>query len=153
MLSSDWQHAVHGFRTVERVQEGPEVAAITEVSAEASAHRIRIRDFNPYMIARGRAEILADEAEHAEGNEATSGNEDGRETTAPRTQEGTRNDGQSRVRFVTEPSVIAAGSAFAETITSHLPYREVVTDVPVEVSDVMLDDSRILCLKVQSSLA
>ncbi|KAI0322866.1 hypothetical protein OF83DRAFT_267940 [Amylostereum chailletii] len=129
-LSSDWQHAVHGFRTAERVGADGGVPDTNEQGSTTSRHRIRVRDFNPYVVrrARRRAEDGAEE-----GDEEETGDEEGEIKT-------TR-------RLVTEPSIIPARETFLEDVRSCLPYREVMTEEPVEVSDIMMDDSRILCLK------
>ncbi|KAI0049212.1 hypothetical protein FA95DRAFT_923232 [Auriscalpium vulgare] len=141
MLSSDWQHAVHGFRTVERVAQDP----------QATRHRIRVRDYNPLLVARerardkgkGRVRAEAAEVEAQDKAKAAAGDEN------EKAREPAEGSGPS-VRLVTEASTIRAGVAFVRDVVSWLPYREVVTEQAIEVSDVMLDDNRILCLKVRS---
>ena len=159
MLSSDWQHAVHGFRTVERVLDDRVVSndfldlepaattEIVEVSAEeveelqdegwmggnrSEMRKIKVKDFNPYAIAR---EATCRVDQDAEGGNNTKA-EDGKS--------------QPRIRLVTGSAIVRAGVTFQQDVVSHLPYREIVTEEPMEVSDVMLDDNRILCLKVSS---
>lgn len=53
-----------------------------------------------------------------------------------------------RGRIVREPSTILAEDAFDQDVVSHLPYCEIVSEEAFNVTDVMMDDGRILLLKV-----
>jgi hypothetical protein len=48
-----------------------------------------------------------------------------------------------------EDTVIAAGSMFKEDVRSSLPYVEVVTETEYEYDGVLIDEERILGLKVR----
>jgi len=104
-VSTEWQHALHGYRTVDIVDPDPIMSA-------GVPRRLRIRDFNPYALARA--------------------NENG--------------DGW-RGRVVREPSTILAQDAFGQDVVSHLPYCEIISEETFDVTDVMMDDSRVLLLK------
>ncbi|KAI0064257.1 hypothetical protein BV25DRAFT_1823228 [Artomyces pyxidatus] len=175
MLSSDWQHAVHGFRTVERVAEGGAPAPPGGPAPDVGVrHRLRVRDYNPFAVkrekasnerlrAKGKGREVAADADRGgkEGNSEEPWEEDEEDAEKENVEARRRAESEARdvpetrqkrgptVRLVTEPSTIEAGIAFAEDVVSYLPYREVVTEQAMEVSDVMLDDNRILCLKVR----
>jgi len=108
-ISTDWQHALYGYRTVE-IMDPPD-AVITHVIHS----RLRVRDFNPYALARMK-------------------------------QSGDDCQGWCG-RVVREPSTIPAHDAFAYDVVSHLPYCEIVSEETFDVTDVMMDDGRILLLK------
>jgi len=111
-ISTDWQHALHGYRTIEIVDPPPSDTA----NPQLSRPKLRVRDFNPYALARMKA--VGDDCEGQRG------------------------------RIVLEPSTIPAQNAFAHDVVSHLPYREIVSEETFDVTDVMMDDGRILLLKV-----
>jgi hypothetical protein len=106
-ISIDWQHALHGYRTVEIV-DPPET--------DLSPPKLRLRDFNPYALAR-----MAELGDVCEGWHG---------------------------RVVRQPSIIPARDAFVQDIVSHLPYCEIISEETFDVTDVMMDDGRILLLKV-----
>lgn len=54
-------------------------------------------------------------------------------------------------RVVRNPSIISARDAFAEDVVSHLSYLEITSTETFDVTDVMMDGSRILLLKVCKS--
>lgn len=133
-------------------------AGNTNINANgATMHRIRIRDWNPYTIRRAQAALEREQEEARQkgkgkatamdtelDSQGTAESDDWRECGIDASERVMR----GRSRLVTKPSTIAAGAAFIEDIVSWLPYREVVSEEVVEVSDVMMDDSRVLCLKV-----
>lgn len=133
-------------------------AANANINANgATMHRIRIRDWNPYTIRRAQAALEREQEEARpkgkgkatamdteSDSQGTTESDDWRECGIDASERVMR----GRSRLVTKPSTIAAGAAFIEDIVSWLPYREVVSEEVVEVSDVMMDDSRVLCLKV-----
>ncbi|TFK38165.1 hypothetical protein BDQ12DRAFT_651921 [Crucibulum laeve] len=189
-LSTDWQHAIYGLRTVEsvhvkekhsspvppaaasddssmgepRVDQGePTVeglraeidAHIATITAETAggasqnedasqsqadsqhttdanpreAQRVlRIRDFNPYSLSHA-AELDMREA-------ASSGK--GKGKAVWRTP-----------RLVTGKSITSGKGVFKKDIESWLPYTEIVSEETFEVTDVMMDDCRLLLLKVR----
>ncbi|TFY70987.1 hypothetical protein EVG20_g2030 [Dentipellis fragilis] len=137
MLSSDWQHSVSGFRTAERIIDEPEPLPAPGAAGAGAGD-------GAGAVWRARLEAEAEAKANAERDG------DGEESGEAENAEGEKvKEEGSTVRLVTEPSVLPAGNAFVDDIVSHLPYREIVTEEKVEVSDVMLDDSRILCLKVR----
>lgn len=116
-------------------------------STAATMHRIRIRDWNPYTIRR--AQMGLEPTTEPEDVQMRHDNDKGKGKA--RATDSPVGNGVMRgcARLVTEPSRIPAGTAFVEDIVSYLPYREVVSEEAVEVSDVMMDDARVLCLKVR----
>lgn len=52
-------------------------------------------------------------------------------------------------RLVTQPSTTPVKGVFSHDIMSWLPYTEVISENTYEVTDVMMDDSRLLLLKVK----
>jgi len=129
LLSTNWQHAIHGLRTVECVPVG-------ERSGDAHAHghqhwehttgthKLRIRDFNPNVVG-GAVAAKKDRKQDEDKN-------------------------KWKV-VTTENSVANTENVFEEEIWSALPYREVVTEETVQVAEVMMDESRILLIKVWNS--
>jgi hypothetical protein len=127
LLSTNWQHAIYGLRTVECVPVG-------ESNGDAHAHihqhwehttgthKLRIRDFNPNLV-RGAVVTKRDQGE----------------------------DKNKWKVVTTEDSVTNTKNVFEEEIWSALPYREVVTEETVQVAEVMVDESRILLIKVWNS--
>lgn len=127
LLSTNWQHAIHGLRTVECVlagERGVNTHAHGDHQLEHTAgmRKLRIRDFNPNVV---RDAIVAQ-------------------------REGKKDGDKNRWKVVTTmDSVVNAMNAFEEEIRSSLPYREVVTEETVQVAEVMMDESRILLIKVR----
>jgi len=128
-LSTNWQHAIHGLRTVECVPVG-------ERRGDAHAHghqhwehtmgthKLRIRDFNRNVV-KGA-------------------------TVAKR--DGKRDEDKNKWKIVTTKNPVAnTENVFEEEIWSALPYREVITEETVQVAEVMMDESRILLIKVRNS--
>jgi hypothetical protein len=91
---------------------------------------ILLRDFNPYAVRAARALAAADE-QSQQGNwskQLPNGN---------------------RMTLIVEDSVLTAGSIFEEDVRSSLPYVEVVTQDKYHYDGVLIDDERILGLKVR----
>lgn len=127
LLSTNWQHAIHGLRTVECVLIGER-----DENAHAHGHqqwehttgtrKLRIRDFNPNVV---RDAVIAK-------------------------REGNKDGDKNKWRVVTtKDSVANTTNVFEEEIWSALPYREVVTEETVQVAEVMMDETRILLIKVR----
>lgn len=127
LLSTNWQHAIHGLRTVECVLVGErngDVNAHEQHNWEhtTGTHKLRIRDFNPNVI--------------------------GGAITAKR--DGKKHDDKNEWKVVTTKDLVAnTNNVFEEEIWSALPYREVITEETVQVAEVMMDESRILLIKVR----
>ncbi len=179
-LTTDWQHALHGMRTAEsisiKVYDGMSKATMETLEemaegededdngvcnieedvvddsevAEVNYHEdpidakrygadievpsgpgdsgvpmhryLRIRDFNPFVVRKGKS--LWDESEN------------------PRWR---------RRRVITEATITQVEGAFKKNIKSSLPYTEVVSRQSFDMTDVMMDDCRILLLKVRFS--
>jgi hypothetical protein len=129
-LSTNWQHAIHGLRTVECLQ-------VNERTVDAHAHhhhghqhwehatasrKLRIRDFNPNVV---RGALVAK-------------------------KNGKKGEDKNKWRVVTTKDPVSnTKDVFEEEIWSALPYREVVTEETVQVAEVMMDESRILLIKVR----
>jgi len=90
---------------------------------------IIMRDFNPYAVRAARA-LAAESGQSEQGNwsqQLPNGN---------------------RMTLNVEDSVLAAGLIFKEDVRSSLPYVEVVTQDEYHYNGVLIDDQRILGLKV-----
>ena len=129
MLSTNWQHAIHGLRTVECVLDGerngdPHIHGHQHLEHTTRERKLRVRDFNPNII---EAAIVAKRDEK-------------------------KDEGKNKWKVVTtKDPVTGAENVFEEEIWSALPYREVVTEETVQVAEVMMDESRILLIKVRDS--
>lgn len=126
LLSTNWQHAIHGLRTVECVLVGerdgnPHAHGHQQWEHTTETRKLRIRDFNPNVVR---------DATIAKG-------------------EGKNGDGNKWKVVTTKDSVANTKNVFEEEIFSALPYREVVTEETVQVAEVMMDESRILLIKVR----
>ncbi|KAH9478417.1 hypothetical protein JR316_0008872 [Psilocybe cubensis] len=187
-ISTDWQHAVYGLRTVESIdpeknsqqtrislvsannyvsvatQTTPTLSASSSASSSPNSHHshamqsgvsngttslqhqnnvdspeggqpkeklkyLRIRDFNPYSFPKA-ADPMTFRVTDGKGKQ--------------KAEEKTR----WRVpRLVVEPSTTPVKGVFKQDIVSSLPYMEVVSEEAFEVTDVMMDDCRLLLLK------
>ena len=127
LLSTNWQHAIHGLRTVECVPVGERtgeahVHGHPHWEHMTGTHRLRIRDFNPNVVSSA--------------------------VVARRKKDGDKN----KWKVVTAKNSVAnAENVFEEEIWSALPYQEVVTEETVQVAEVMMDENRILLIKVWNS--
>ncbi|KAG6831848.1 hypothetical protein H0H87_003647 [Tephrocybe sp. NHM501043] len=170
-LNSDWQHSVYGMRTVDSVRPelllqlqsrhregGVNTLAIRPVdyhttSPVAEGHHdpdtsfitdppieehiipprcIRLRDYNPYSIwecLREQEERGQSESEGGEGKEKTSCMMWG----AP--------------RVVKEATSLETRGVFIGDVESRLPYVEVLSKETFKVTDVMMDQCRLLLLQ------
>ncbi|PPQ81936.1 hypothetical protein CVT25_013784 [Psilocybe cyanescens] len=90
---------------------------------------LRIRDFNPYSLTNA-AEPMAFENPEGKGKRKA---EDKARWRVP--------------RLVDEASTTPVKGVFQHDIVSSLPYMEVVSEEAFEVTDVMMDDCRLLLLK------
>jgi hypothetical protein len=129
LLSTNWQHAIHGLRTVECVlvdeRDGnAHVHGHQQWEHTTGTRKLRIRDFNPNVV---------------------------RDAVAAK-REGKKDGDKNKWKVVTtKDSVANTNNVFEEEIWSALPYREVVTEETVQVAEVMMDESRILLIKVRKS--
>ena len=129
LLSTNWQHAIHGLRTVECVLDGernadPHAHGHQHLEHTTRKRKLRVRDFNANVV--GDAIISK--------------------------KDGKKDECKNKWKVVTtKDSVEGAESVFEEEIWSALPYREVVTEETVQVAEVMMDESRILLIKVRNS--
>ncbi|KIY64642.1 hypothetical protein CYLTODRAFT_425006 [Cylindrobasidium torrendii FP15055 ss-10] len=162
-LVTDWQHALHGMRTVESItakvwkgqpKETMEVALVDEIDNEGeedcvdpgadvvvdygatiepaspdlmpvlipSRRFLRIRDYNPCVVRMVEEQL---------------GGRSGKMETGP----------MRTWKVCREPSVCKAQGAFKDDITSSLPYVESVSRSAFDMTDVMMDDCRVLLLK------
>lgn len=92
---------------------------------------IIVRDFNPYTVRSARARAAA------------SGQSRGC-NWSERLQNG------NRMTLKVEESVVLAGSVFVEDVRSSLPYVEVATQAEYRYEGVLVDEERILGLKVRA---
>ncbi|KAI9462680.1 hypothetical protein F5148DRAFT_982664 [Russula earlei] len=91
---------------------------------------IIVRDFNPYAVRSIRARAVAS-------------GQDGPCDWSAELPNG------NRMTLKVEESVIAAGSVFIEDVRSSLPYVEIVTWAEYQYEGVLIDEERILGLKVR----
>ena len=128
-LSTNWQHAIYGLRTVECVlvgerNGGGHVHGHQHWEHTTGTHKLRIRDFNPNIV---RGAVVTK-------------------------REGKEGEDKNKWKVVaTMNPVENTNNVFEEEIWSALPYREVVTEETVQVAEVMMDESRILLIKVRNS--
>ena len=97
--------------------------------SEASPARryLRVRDFNPYVfVGDGAVPVCAKKRDRAVWHEP---------------------------RLVTRPSTTHVKGVFTKDIVSSLPYMEIISKEKFEVTDVMMDDCRLLLLKVCSGVS
>jgi len=186
-LSTDWQHAVYGTRTVESLRpehhpqilkplgdgspgpstESPNQATVlvdqhdddtdtddddddddTEQGRRSPSPRryLRIRNFNSFMFKDSDLLKEGDSAQASIEDESLSSDQESGETG----KEGvSRKSRWSKPRLITEPSTTPVKGVFTEDIVSWLPYTEVISEETYEVTDVMMDDNRLLLLKVR----
>ena len=104
---------------------------------------LRVRDYNPCSIAQA-SEYLRNGVDSMgmDASRPLFKGETWNENTKGRTL------GNSRLRVVTEPSITPVHGVYKEDIQSWLPYVEVLSKETFDVTDVMLDDRRLLLLKV-----
>lgn len=98
---------------------------------EGTPTPIIVRDFNPYTVrsARGRAAASGQSRGCNWSEQLPNGN---------------------RMTLKVEESVLLAGSVFEEDVRSSLPYVEVVTQAEYRYEGVLVDEERILGLKVRA---
>ncbi|TFK73531.1 hypothetical protein BDN72DRAFT_834674 [Pluteus cervinus] len=180
-LSTDWQHAIYGLRTVECVRLTKEEVALANIlSGEASstshAHTslngtvaptphttnsaaattslvdsfedrrqppealryLRLRDFNAHAVAEAYDALDQDNPFITDGPSVSTSNGKGKAKDDPRWH---------TPRVVVGPSVTPTHGVFQEDIVSSLPYTEVSTKEVFDITDVMMDDCRLLLLK------
>lgn len=96
---------------------------------EGAPTPILVRDFNPYAVRAARARAIASGQSRRcnWGEELPNGN---------------------KMTLKVEDSVLAAGSVFKEDVRSSLPYVEIVTQAEYRYEGVLIDEERILGLKV-----
>ncbi|KAF5378835.1 hypothetical protein D9615_006966 [Tricholomella constricta] len=126
---------------------GSGTQANDEGEPSTSWRHLRFRDYNPYSI----MERLQEEGRLQGGG-------DGDGVSMESSGNDKKGKGKGKVswrtpRVITEPTVTNVRGVFREDVTSWLPYMEVVSEEIFEVTDVMMDDSRLLLLKVVESLS
>jgi hypothetical protein len=203
-LSTDWQHAVYGSRTVESVRpenhpailrpssshsETPTSSSSSGIASNSThvnvetAHEapdqpvqngteiddededdlddhdersrspqrfLRIRNFNPYIFKD--ADLLkhnhpslteSEDVAYLDGDEISHNSRGRLRMNMGKTAR------WSKPRLITGPSTTHAKGIFTHDIVSWLPYTEVISRETYDVTDVMMDDSRLLLLKVR----
>jgi hypothetical protein len=93
---------------------------------------LRLRDFNPYSFT-STAEAFGGSERHVHASKGK-----GKQKTRWNTP-----------RLVTAPTTTPVKGVFQHDIVSWLPYMEVMSHDTFEVTDVMMDDARLLLLKVR----
>ncbi|THU80238.1 hypothetical protein K435DRAFT_972839 [Dendrothele bispora CBS 962.96] len=170
-LSKDWQHSIHGLRTVECITDpnaddgshnGPDGGISGDVddsdsddtdedsmdldtsqSRQTVLKYLRMRDFNPYNISLAIKDAANPSAWHdySESFEPQ-GLASGKN---PKPYDGYASKRQRRI--ITEETTIDVQGVFRDPITSRLPYVEVVTERKYDTTEVMMDDRMVLLLK------
>ena len=130
---SEWGPATTRFFVMDTIQSmywKTTTAGQRAVALEDSMpSSIIVRDFNPYAVRAARA-LAAESGQSEKGNwtkQLPNGN---------------------RMTLNVEDSVLTAGYLFEEDVRSSLPYVETVTQDKYHYHSVMMDEERILCLKV-----
>lgn len=115
---------------------------------------LRMRNFNPYVFKD--ADFLKHDPSLAESEDLYLESEEMSQSSRgrSRTSDGKRlSTGKaakwSKPRLITGPSTTHAKGIFTHDIISWLPYTEVISKETYDVTDVMMDDSRLLLLKVR----
>ena len=108
-------------------EESEDDNVATAIRSPRQRSLLRIRDFNPYSFTK-----VSDF-----GSETLNG-------------KGKHKSRWRAPRLVTETSKTSAKGVFTRDIESSLPYMEVVSKDTFDVTDVMMDDCRLLLLKVGS---
>ncbi|GLB42377.1 hypothetical protein LshimejAT787_1103920 [Lyophyllum shimeji] len=116
-----------GVTTAQQAEGTPERSSSATNSSDPPVtwRHLRLRDYNPYAIMEAQREESEGANRKGKGKHAVWG--------AP--------------RVVTEPSTTKVRGVFKHDVTSCLPYVEVVSQEMFEVTDVMMDDCRLLLLK------
>ncbi|KAJ3798225.1 hypothetical protein GGU11DRAFT_820755 [Lentinula aff. detonsa] len=113
---------------------------------------IRVRDFNPYSISKAVEELAINESLQIQDRPSP-------QCRLPSYIERDINAFSSDMirdrggyrRVVTGPSKVNARGVFSENISSCLPYVEVISKDTFNVNEVMMDDSRLLLIKVRAN--
>ncbi|KAH7886882.1 hypothetical protein F5I97DRAFT_1807942 [Phlebopus sp. FC_14] len=123
---TDWQHSVYGFRTVESLNED-----ITREYFSREPRKLRVRDFNPNMTWNY----------HGEDREGWTG-----KLVLPQPPPLPPESGSSDA-LGAEAEENEVQRPFKERLGKALPYREMVSEETFDVTDTMMDESRILLLR------
>ena len=116
---------------------------------------IIVQDFNPYAVHAARARAAA-AAAAASGSAASGQSSREQPQEQSRSRKGQnwseRLPNGNRMTLKVEESVLPTGALFQEDVRSALPYVEVMTRDEYSYSGVLIDEERILGLKVRSHL-
>ncbi|KAG5716091.1 hypothetical protein E4T56_gene10907 [Termitomyces sp. T112] len=147
--NTDWKYSVYGLRTVdsvrveslptsigcqERNENGDKVMTLSAGPDDTDANKsessvpprfLRLRDYNPYSIREclQLEELRRPQGRHGKGKAKTKWREP---------------------RVVTYPTTTDVKGAFRHDIVTRLPYVEVMSEETFRVTDVMMDDCKIL---------
>lgn len=168
-VSTDWQHAIYGLRTVESVRRKarPNEEWVAGSGIQDAGQSDSPLDYNMEFLTSH--ELPSDEDELGEGEGE---NQDSVDRPCPRRHlrlrdfnpysirlaaesqdsKGKRKVGWGTPHVVTGPSTTHVRGVFEHDIVSSLPYTEVVSEETFEVTDVMMDDCRLLLLKASLKL-
>jgi hypothetical protein len=106
---------------------------------------LRIRNFNSFVFKD--ADLLKGGDSARPSNKDEDGSSD-QESGVAVGKDVPPKPGWNKPRLITEPSTTPVKGVFTQDIVSCLPYTEVMSEEMYEVTDVMMDDSRLLLLKV-----
>jgi hypothetical protein len=151
-----------GPTTTTTVIGGVTVTMTTNGPQRREKRFLRVRDFSPYSIQLAQEAAVASRAfssSLASTPPSSSSSTASHSTSRPHTPHDFTSHpifkGKGRCRsvwrtpkVVSEPSRVPAMGVFQHDIVSMLPYVETVSDETFEVTDVMMDDERVLLLKV-----
>jgi len=170
---TDWQHATYGLRTADSVrikdkdpsklkshvnrtetngefkldispqeeleldeETGNSTDDIMVNGGQNPLRLLRVRDYNPYSVA------LA-----SERFRNTPNSNEGRCKQKTQGEKIKADFDNSRTRVVVEPSITPTHGVYKDDIKSWLPYVETLNEEKLDITDVMLDDRRLLLLK------
>ena len=191
-ISTDWQHAIYGLRTVESVSApkredrnfttttGLSCSPATSLSYKSVAVQATEGSSSSMTVDVTEEFVITDDllpstqADSESTNESEESEDDESANVTPRERnllrirdfnphsftrvsepgsQASNGKGKHKARWraprlVTESSKICVKGVFTRDIESSLPYMEVVSEDTFEVTDVMMDDCRLLLLNV-----
>ncbi|TFL04471.1 hypothetical protein BDV98DRAFT_318220 [Pterulicium gracile] len=128
------------------ISDDDEDAGVTPLTAfRDGKRRLRVRDFNPHHTRRS----ITTSKSKSKGKQRQQV-EDWDHCTPLNQRKGAPvhlPDSMFEERLISKPSIVPSRGVFVRDIISALPYREVLSRETFHVSDVMLDECRILLLK------
>ena len=122
------------------ISEDEDAAGVTPLTPfRDGKRRLRVRDFNPHHTRRSITKSKSKGKQRQDWDHCVPSNQCKPSVHLP--------ESMFEERLISKPSVVPSRGVFVRDIVSALPYREVLSRETFNVSDVMLDECRILLLK------